>query len=97
MVAIFSSNAYPPFYIYPSPNTWQPLYTNLAIYPNMTFNLVINPVSRPSNTIYPDTIYIASITKLHTYPNANLLGYAHNTSATRSLTNVESDLKQYAN
>ncbi|CZR56698.1 uncharacterized protein PAC_06587 [Phialocephala subalpina] len=84
-------------YIYPSPSAWQPLYTSLPTYPNVTFDLIINPASGPGSATYPDANYNAAISKLHTYPNANLLGYAHTTPATRNLTDVERDVKQYAN
>lgn len=51
-------------YIYPSPSAWQPLYTSLPTYPNVTFDLIINPASGPGSATYPDANYNAAISKL---------------------------------
>ncbi|KAE8449624.1 hypothetical protein EG329_007954 [Mollisiaceae sp. DMI_Dod_QoI] len=85
-----------PLYFYPAPAAWQPLYTSLATYPNVTFDVVINPDSGPGSMTYPDANFITAITKLNTYPNANLLGYVHTSYAARNLTTVKSEIQQYA-
>jgi hypothetical protein len=44
--------------------SWQPLYNSIAAYPNVTFNVIINPDSGPGSSTYPDSDFIAGITQL---------------------------------
>lgn len=82
-----------PLYIYPSPGAWDTLYTSLSANPGLKFQVVINPASGPGapNT-YPDSNYIAAISKLRKYPNAIPLCYVHTSWATRAIPAVETDI-----
>jgi hypothetical protein len=64
-----------PLYIYPNATSWTPVLTSLQTYPNVNFNIIINPASGPGTAALPDTNWIQYITELNTYPNAKLLGY----------------------
>lgn len=44
--------------------SWTPLYNEIAAYPNVTFNVIINPDSGPGSSTYPNSDFIAGITKL---------------------------------
>lgn len=47
--------------------------------------------------MYPDAEYIAGISQLNSYPNTQLHGYVHLTSATRAQSDVKADISKYAN
>ena len=86
-----------PAYIYPSswqtPAAWDPLYDAIASKPYIFFHIVINPNSGPGGL--PNSDYQKAIKKLRTYSNVYLLGYVHTSWATRSLSDVYSDIDTY--
>jgi hypothetical protein len=85
-----------PLYINPSNNAWAPLYNAIASNPGLLFQLIINPASGPGTTTYPSAAYITALTKLHTYPNVQLLGYVHISYGARAQSDVQSDISLYA-
>jgi Spherulation-specific family 4 len=86
-----------PIYIGPSPTAWAPLYTAISSTPQVLFQLIINPNSGPGNGVYPSWNYIQALSKLRTYPNVQLIGYAHISYCSRAINLVEADVATYAN
>ncbi|TVY48214.1 Spherulin [Lachnellula occidentalis] len=70
-----------PLYLYPTATTpWTNLYNSLSAHPNTQFDVVINPDSGPMLVGPSDkslSDYIAAVSNLSTYPNANIYGYVH--------------------
>ncbi|KEQ65809.1 uncharacterized protein M437DRAFT_72668 [Aureobasidium melanogenum CBS 110374] len=83
-----------PLYMYPSAGTWQPLYDALNKNPQVTFDIIVNPNNGPGGSP-PDSNYIANISQLNTYSNANMLGYVHTSYGNRSLSAISSDIDTY--
>lgn len=70
-----------PLYIYPgSPDAWDRLLTQIALYPNVTWKIVINPANGPDGTT-PSSEYAAVVPKLKVCPNVMLHGYVHTKEA----------------
>ncbi|KAG8625490.1 hypothetical protein KVT40_007241 [Elsinoe batatas] len=86
-----------PLYLWPGPNAWQPLYDQIDKYPNVNFNIIINPNSGPGTSgTPPDQTWIDTIAKLNSKPNTQLLGYTHVLYGARPSTEVQSDIATYA-
>lgn len=85
-----------PLYIYPTDDSWSPIYNSLSANPSLNFTIIVNPDSGPGAAPYPEDDYITAVAKLNAYPNANVLGYVHVLSTDRSISEVESDIDTYA-
>lgn len=86
-----------PFYIYPSENAWQELFTSISNNPTLPFKVVINPNNGPGASTYPDSNYISNIAKLNSYNNTQTIAYVHTAFATRATAAVEADINTYNN
>ena len=82
-----------PLYLYPSNSSWDALTTSIAANPDLDFQIVIAP---NLSDVYPDANYVAGIERLNIFSNVQTLGYVYTTWATRSLTEVKSDINCYA-
>jgi len=90
-----------PLYLYPSPGAWTFLTDSIAQYPNLLFNVVINPGNGPVNngtTGYPFDDYINGIANLTAFNNARVLGYVDTCPpsllpACREVSLVEADIQ----
>ncbi|KAF4548861.1 Hypothetical protein D9617_25g061910 [Elsinoe fawcettii] len=87
-----------PLYLWPGPNAWKPLYEQIDKYPNVNFNIIINPNSGPGTTggAPPAQTWIDAIAKLNAKPNTQLLGYTHVLWGNRTLASVRADINAYA-
>ncbi|OJD37914.1 cell surface spherulin 4-like protein [Diplodia corticola] len=86
-----------PAYIYPeTATTWQPLYTQIKNYPNVKFNVIVNPESGPGAATLPDANYQREILKLRTYKNVRLVGYVAVNYTNKALPTVKAEVAKYA-
>lgn len=86
-----------PLYVYPDTSTtWSPLFNTVHAHPHVNFTIIVNPDSGPGAAPYPDSNYIAGLTKLHSYPNTKLIGYVDTAYTSRSIGEVENDVSIYA-
>ena len=89
-----------PLYVYPSTSAsaWSSVFSAIAAYPTVKWQIVINPDSGPgSSGSYPDSNYIYGINKLNSYSNVLTIGYVDTAEASRSTSAVETDINTYAN
>lgn len=66
-----------PFYIYPAPGAWEPLYTAATAHPDVRFDIIVNPDTGPGGAACPDSNWISTLQQLSTYDNIRTLGYVH--------------------
>lgn len=88
-----------PLYIYPgtSASAWSNATAAIAAYPQVQWQVVVNPNSGPGTTGYPtDQNYITGISKLNSYANVKTLGYADTSFTNRAYSAVISDINVYA-
>ncbi|GAB7349286.1 hypothetical protein MBLNU459_g8431t1 [Dothideomycetes sp. NU459] len=88
-----------PLYIYPgtSASAWSSVFSTVAAYPKVQWQIVINPDSGPGAGSLPDSNYIAGIAKLNHFPNVKTLGYVDTAFTKRPYNDVISDINVYAN
>ena len=87
-----------PLYMYPGKNAWAPLYSQVQKYPDLTFQVIVNPNSGPgvSPGQVPDSNWITALSYLNTFDNVEMIGYVHTDYATRNMTEVEQEIQTYA-
>lgn len=83
-----------PLYIYPTVQTWTPLFNAIAANPSVNFSLVVNPNNGPGGPL-PDLNYIECMSKLNAYDNVDLYGYVHTSWGARELSAIEADIANY--
>ncbi|KAG9511885.1 hypothetical protein KCV07_g9846, partial [Aureobasidium melanogenum] len=83
-----------PLYVYPSDGSWQPLYDALNAFPEVVFDVIINPNSGPGGSP-PDSNYVANISALNTYENVNMFGYVHTSYGSRLFSDIAVDIDTY--
>ncbi|KAF1926929.1 uncharacterized protein M421DRAFT_66523 [Didymella exigua CBS 183.55] len=68
-----------PLYVYPINNSWEPLTSAAAQYPDVTFTAVINPSTGPDSDANgcPNKDYVEAIASLNEIPNIQTMGYVH--------------------
>lgn len=79
--------------------TLQSPLTNLpsvAAFPNVHFTIIINPDSGPGSSSLPDSNFLTAVPRLTSYSNVLAIGYVPTEKGTRSISDVESDIKTYA-
>jgi hypothetical protein len=86
-----------PLYIYPSPQSWMPLYTTLHYHPHIPITVIINPSSGPGPTTYPPDPYTCALSYLNSHAQVRLLGYVPTTYGARSIEHIEADVSRYMN
>ena len=88
-----------PLYLYPGDNgtAWNDVTTTIEAYPNVQWQMVVNPNSGPGTTGYPsDPNIISGIAKLNSYPNVNTVGYVDTAHGQRDISSVNADVDVYA-
>ncbi|KAK4694994.1 hypothetical protein P7C71_g2672, partial [Lecanoromycetidae sp. Uapishka_2] len=90
-----------PLYEYPgsSASAWANVTAAVAAYPDVQWQVIINPDSGPgtSPNSYPtDANYITGISKLNSYPNVITLGYVDTGFTNTPYTEVVSNISTYA-
>lgn len=88
-----------PLYVYPgtSASAWNNVTAAIAAYPNVQWQIIVNPGSGPGTTGYPtDQNYITGIAKLNSYQNVQTLGYVDTNYTLRAFTDVTADISVYA-
>ncbi|KAJ5669746.1 Cell surface spherulin 4-like protein [Penicillium macrosclerotiorum] len=86
-----------PLYSWPEDNsTWGPVYNAVYSYPDVHFQIIVNPSSGPGDTTYPDESYIAGVAQLNSYDNVEVIGYIPTNYAERTKSEVVADIKTYA-
>ena len=65
-----------PLYLYPgeSASAWSNVTAAIAANPDVSWQIIVNPSSGPG-AYPPDADYIASVSKINSYPNAVTVGY----------------------
>ncbi|KAF7966133.1 hypothetical protein HWV62_24988 [Athelia sp. TMB] len=93
-----------PLYVYPEDSlaAWNSagLFSTIAAYPDVQWQIIVNPASGPGNTSanpYPDSNYIAGISKLNSYSNVQTIGYVDTATGGRPYSSVTADIQAYAN
>lgn len=85
-----------PLYIYPTDTTWNKLYTQVAAWPQLTFNIIVNPNSGPgASNSYPNSDYVTGLSKLNSYKNTVLFGYTYLSYGSRAVASVTADVDTY--
>ncbi|PQE22010.1 cell surface spherulin 4 protein [Rutstroemia sp. NJR-2017a BBW] len=85
-----------PLYIYPLQGAWDFVTTAVAKYPDVPFNVIINPNSGPGVTnAYPASDFIDAIASLNVYPNVNLLGYVDTVYMSKTTDKVSTEVETY--
>jgi len=92
-----------PLYIYPGNSlvTWEDegVFSAIAAYPNVQWEVIVNPNSGPGNTSansYPDANYIAGVSKLNSYANVKTIGYVDTKYTAQTYDEVISQVAAYA-
>ena len=88
-----------PLYSYPfsSASAWSNVTAAIEAYPQVQWQVVINPGDGPNTTTCPtDTDYISSISKMNSYPNVMTLGYVDTAFTNRAYSLVVQDIDTYA-
>lgn len=88
-----------PLYVYPGTNavSWNNATTAISAYPNVQWQVIVNPNSGPGTTGYPtDANFITGISKLNSYANVKTLGYVDTAFTNRAYSAVVSDINVYA-
>lgn len=86
-----------PCYLYPSGDSWGPIFDSISYNPTLPFKVVVNPDNGPGSSAYPDSNYIANIAKLNSYNNTQTIGYVHTSFGNRATADVEADVLKYKN
>ncbi|PQE15157.1 cell surface spherulin 4 protein [Rutstroemia sp. NJR-2017a BVV2] len=75
---------------------WDFVTTAVAKYPDVPFNIIVNPNSGPGVTNdYPASDFIDAIASLNVYPNVNLLGYVDTVYMSKSTDKVSTEVETY--
>ena len=88
-----------PLYIYPGTKAvdWNNATAAIKAYPNVQWQVIVNPDSGPGTTGYPtDANFITGISNLNSYPNVKTLGYVDTAFTNRAYSAVVSDINVYA-
>lgn len=88
-----------PFYVHPntSPPSWEALDTTIAKYPNVQWQIIVNPNSGPGTTAsQPEDAYIDRISMINSHDNVVALGYVRTGYAQRAYSEVVADIDVYA-
>ncbi|KAK4555093.1 hypothetical protein LTR86_007859 [Recurvomyces mirabilis] len=65
-----------PLYIWPTANSWQPLFDAAKAYPDVQFQVIVNPNDGPG-TGCPSSDYATAMATLNSHSNIQALGYIH--------------------
>lgn len=88
-----------PLYVYPGTNAvaWNSATAAIKAYPNVQWQVIVNPNSGPGTTGYPtDANIITGISNLNKYTNVKTLGYVDTNFTNRAYSAVVSDINVYA-
>ena len=88
-----------PLYSYPfaSASAWSNVTAAIKAYPQVKWQVVINPGDGPNITTCPtDTDYIEAISIMNSYPNVMTLGYVDTSYTNRAYSAVIQDINTYA-
>lgn len=90
-----------PLYVYPGSDAsaWAPVTKAAAAFPNVKWQVIINPNTGPGTTTanpYPNDDWISGITALNKLSNVKMLGYVDTLWGVRSMSDVTSDIDRYA-
>ncbi|MCJ1239222.1 hypothetical protein MMC14_007216 [Varicellaria rhodocarpa] len=86
-----------PLYIYPSSGAWTSVFNAIASTSTVHWQVVVNPSSGPGPVnSYPNSDYIAAISKLNSYKNVETIGYVPTNYTNRSYDKVTADIQTYA-
>ena len=66
-----------PLYIYPEAGLWDPLFTAASTYPNVNFQVIVNPWTGPGEGDCPDESFTTAMQQIHEHANIKTLGYVH--------------------
>ena len=84
-----------PLYIYPSADSWGPLFSAVMSHPSLDFVTIVNPDNGPGCTSLPDQNYMKSLRKLSSFSNVTIVGYVYCSYGERALAEMESDIRAY--
>lgn len=90
-----------PLYVYPENGAWDSTYAAIKNNPSVTFQVILNVDNGPGNSTpgytpgYNDD-WISAVSKLHTFPNIETLGYVYLGYTARSRTEITTDITNWA-
>ncbi|KAI8942631.1 hypothetical protein NX059_000685 [Plenodomus lindquistii] len=85
-----------PFYMYPAPGAWEPLYAAIGKHVDTNFTIVINPADGPGPAVWPTGEYITVVKALNRYPNVQTLGYIDVAGGATDNATVRKEIETYA-
>ncbi|KAF3761883.1 hypothetical protein M406DRAFT_234055, partial [Cryphonectria parasitica EP155] len=85
-----------PLYIYPTPETWAPLYRAADAQPDLDFYVVVNPANGPGLGALPDANYVDALARLTALGNVRVIGYVHCSYGRRPVEDIVADVEAYA-
>ncbi|KAK0644388.1 Spherulation-specific family 4 [Cercophora newfieldiana] len=84
-----------PLYIYPSSDSWEPLFAAARSYPTQGFVVVVNPDNGPGSSPAPDCNYLRALLELSSLANVTILGYIFCSYGDRPLIEIEAEIRVY--
>jgi len=84
-----------PLYIYPTVDSWQPLFSAAQAHRDLDLLVVVNPNNGPGSCPLPDSNYIDNLARLSCFPNTTVLGYVYCGYGSRPLAELEQDISVY--
>lgn len=85
-----------PFYMYPAPGAWEPLYDAIVKHIDTNFTIVINPADGPGPAVWPTGEYITVVKALNKHPNVQTLGYIDTAGGAVDNATVRMEIETYA-
>ena len=89
-----------PLYLYPGDgaSAWDPIFSTISSYPQLQFDIVVNPNSGPGTAggAPTDANIIDGIQKLNSYPNVQTMGYVLTGHGSRAMSDITADVDTYS-
>lgn len=94
---VSSTSILVPLYVWPEDDSsWAPVFNAISSFPDVQFQVIVNPNSGPGETAYPDENIIAGVAKLNNHDNVQVIGYVHTEYAERDISVIESQVSIYS-
>lgn len=85
-----------PFYMYPAPGAWEPLFEAIGKHVDANFTVVINPADGPGPAVWPTGEYLSVVKALNKYSNVQTLGYIDTARGAVDNATVRKEIETYA-
>ncbi|KAK0615098.1 Spherulation-specific family 4, partial [Bombardia bombarda] len=84
-----------PLYIYPTAESWEPLFSSARLHTGLDFVVVVNPNNGPGCHPTPDDNYMTALQRLSQLPNVKVLGYIYCSYGNRPSAEAEKEVRVY--